>query len=192
MKIRIYLLLFFVFPAIGFTQTYTVDTGHSRIGFSIRHFVINTIHGNFSDFDGTINYDPANAANCSVKGNIQAASINTQNEKRDGDLRGSNFFDTTKYPELAFESTKVEGKNGNLNVTGNFTMHGITKVISFPVTVKGPVKDLWEKQRIGISARLRISRRDFGILYDRKMDNGDVVLSDEVEIEIDAEAVEGK
>ena len=190
MKKRLFLFLILVLPLTGFTETYTVDTAHSRIGFSIRHFVINTIHGNFSDYNGTIIYNPSDAALCSVKGTIQAGSIITQNERRDADLRSANFFDTAKYPKIHFESTKVEGKNGNLNVTGNFTMHGITKVISFPAIVKGPVKDLWGNKRIGVSARLRIARRDFGILYDRKMDSGDVVLSDDVEIAIDAEAVE--
>ena len=193
MKFRIVLSFVSIFfcASIIHTETYSVDAGHSSVGFSVRHFVINRVHGSFSDFSGTIIYDPANTSNGSVRGKIQVASINTNNEKRDQDLRGANFFDSSNHPEIIFESTKVEGEKGNLNVTGNFSMHGITKEISFPVRISGPVQDLWGKQRIGISARLTISRRDFGILYDRKMDNGDVVLSNEVEIEIDAEAVAG-
>jgi polyisoprenoid-binding protein YceI len=190
MKIQI--LIFSVLIAAAFSvcnaETYTIDEGYSRIGFSIRHFVINRVHGSFSKFSGTVNYDPADASNCSVRGMINSASIDTSNEKRDADLRGVNFFDIAKYPEISFESTRVEGKQGSLQVTGKLTLHGISRDISFPVTVTGPVRDLWGKQRIGISGKFVINRRDFGIIYDRKMDNGQVVLSDEVEIELDAEA----
>jgi polyisoprenoid-binding protein YceI len=180
----------YIFVAATFCQseTFTIDEGHSRIGFSIRHFVINRIHGSFTKFSGTVNYDPSNASNCSVRGVIDSASINTNNEKRDSDLRGINFFDAAKYPEISFESTRVEGKDGKLNVSGKLILHGVTREISFPVTITGPVKDLWGKQRIGISGQLKINRRDFGFVYDRKLDNGQVVLSDEVEIELDAEA----
>jgi polyisoprenoid-binding protein YceI len=190
MKMRNSFLIFLIFATVQLCcgETYTIDQEHTRIGFSIRHFVINRIHGSFTKFSGTVNYDPDNVPNCSVRGVIDSASINTSNEKRDHDLRGVNFFDVTKYPEILFQSTQVEGKNGKLNVSGKLTLHGVTREISFPVTVSGPVKDLWGKQRIGISGRLTINRRDFGLVYDRKLDNGEVVLSDEVEIELDAEA----
>jgi polyisoprenoid-binding protein YceI len=190
MKYRNLLCGVFILVAATFCQceTYTIDAGHSRIGFTIRHFVINRVHGSFTKFSGTVIYDPANSTNCSVRGVIDAESINTSNERRDTDLRGPNFFDTARYPEISFESTRVDGKQGNLNVSGKLTLHGVTREISFPVSVTGPVKDLWGKQRIGISGRFVINRRDFGIVYDRKLDNGEVVLSDEVEIELDAEA----
>jgi polyisoprenoid-binding protein YceI len=173
------------------SETYTIDAGHSRIGFSIRHFVINRVHGSFTKFSGTVVYDPADVKNCSVRGVIDSESINTSNEKRDSDLRGENFFDTARYPEITFESSRVDGKNGNLNVSGKLTLHGVSREITFPVQVSGPVKDLWGKQRIGISGRFVINRRDFGIIYDRKLDSGEVVLSDEVEVELDAEAQTG-
>jgi polyisoprenoid-binding protein YceI len=190
MKTRnlLFSVLIFYSVSVCNAETYTIDEGHSRIGFSIRHFVINRVHGSFTKFSGTVNYDPANASNCSVRGVIDSASINTSNEKRDADLRGPNFFDTVKYPEILFQSMQIEGKQGSLKVTGKLTIHGVTREINFPVTVTGPVKDLWGKQRIGISGRFVINRRDFGIIYDRKMDNGEVVLSDEVEIELDGEA----
>jgi polyisoprenoid-binding protein YceI len=190
MKFRTLLFIGFFFGVISFcaAETYTIDEAHSRIGFSIRHFVINRVQGSFTKFSGTVVYDPANYINCSVRGVIDAESINTSNEKRDSDLRGTNFFDTGKYPEITFESTHVDGKQGSLNVSGKLTLHGVTREITFPITVSGPVKDLWGKQRIGISGQFVINRRDFGIIYDRKLDNGEVVLSDEVEIEIDAEA----
>jgi polyisoprenoid-binding protein YceI len=190
MKYRNLLFTGYIVVAATFCQseTYTIDEGHTRIGFSIRHFVINRIHGSFTKFSGTVIYNPDNVPNSSVRGVIDSASINTSNEKRDYDLRGVNFFDVARYPEISFESTRVEGKNGKLNVSGKLTLHGVTREISFPVTVSSPIKDLWGKQRIGISGRLTINRHDFGLVYDRKLDNGEVVLSDNVEIELDAEA----
>src|SRR5262245_28916397 len=117
--------------------TYTIDQNHSNVGFSVRHF-FSKVPGNFQKFSGTIVYDPANPAAASVKAEIDATSINTRNEKRDGHLNSEDFFFTSKYPTLTFESTKVTAAGeGKLKVEGNLTMRGVTKPVTMDVTYLG-------------------------------------------------------
>src|SRR5439155_23792650 len=129
-------------------DTYKIDPVHSSVGFSVRHMVINSVKGKFKQFSGTVVMD--NDAVKEANGTIQTASIDTGNAQRDNDLRSANFFDVGKYPTITFQSKRLEKKGDETVLIGDYTMHGVTKEISLPVKVSGPVKDPWGAMRIGL------------------------------------------
>jgi polyisoprenoid-binding protein YceI len=176
--------------AVQAADTYKLDPAHSTVGFAVSHMVINTVRGKFDQFTGTVTL--ADNAVQEAAGTIQTKSVNTGVEMRDKDLRSSNFFDVEKYPTITFQSKRTEKKGGDVRLVGDFTMHGVTKEISLPVIVKGPVKDPWGNTRIGLEAKAKLNRRDYGLLYSKLLETGGLVVGDEVEIEINAEAVKAK
>ncbi len=166
--------------------TYKVDADHSGVSFTIRHFVSN-VPGRFRDFDGVIKYDPKNPTASSVEFTVQAASIDTANNNRDEHLRSPDFFDVQKFPTLTFTSTKVVPKGNNtLDVTGNMTLHGVTKQITIPVEVMGFVKTP-RGEKGGFETSFKLDRKEYGITWNNVMDSGPV-LGDEVKITIAIEA----
>ncbi len=178
-----------IFATAAAADTYQVDPYHTRVGFSIRHMVINNVDGSFKEFTGKIEYDGKDLATFNASGTIRAASIDTAIQGRDDHLRGPDFFDVAKFPEITFAGKKVEQKGGGYVLVGDFTMHGVTKEIELPLTVTGPIKDMEGKQRIGLETGLTINRKDYGINWSKVMDNGGLVVGDEVKIQINAEAV---
>ncbi len=168
-------------------DTYNLDPAHSTIGFAVSHMVINTVKGKFNEFTGTVAVESSGIQE--AKGTIQAKSVDTGVARRDADLKSANFFDADKYPTITFQSKRAEKKGDDTVLVGDFTMHGVTKELSLPVTVKGPVKDPWGNSRIGLQARAKIDRRDYGLLYNKTLETGGLVVGHEVEIEINAEAV---
>jgi len=152
--------------------------------------VINTVHGKFNDFNGTVTLDGKNVTD--AKGTIQTKSIDTGVPKRDGHLKSADFFDVEKYPTITFASKKAETKDGQTVLVGDFTMHGVTKEISLPVTVKGPIKDPMGMERIGLQAKTTINRKDYGLTYNKALETGGVMVGEEVELEINAEATKTK
>ena len=178
-------------PALGDTETFTFDKAHSLVGFRIRHFV-SKVEGRFKDFDGTIWIDRTNPSASKVELTIQAASIDTANENRDKDLRSDNFFDTAKYPTITFKSTKIERKGKDAyDVTGEFTMHGVTKTITVPVKHGGFLKIKGRTgmtEKTGFEISFPLNRKDFGIVWNRPLDTGGFMLSDEVDINVQVEA----
>jgi polyisoprenoid-binding protein YceI len=171
--------------------TWHADTRHSVLSFKIRHLFSKT-SGRFEDWSATLNFDPGKIEEGSVKVEIQAASVNTDNERRDADLRSPNFFDVEKYPSLSFTSTKIsKGENGYV-LHGKLTIRGVTKEISFPFAFDGAGPDPWGGTRAGFSATLSIDRKDFGIVWNKTMDQGGLMLGDTVDIDIELEAVEDK
>ena len=174
------------FSAGAEAATWTVDQGHSSVGFTIRH-IFSNVPGSFDKFSGTIDYDPANPAAGSVKVEIDAASINTKVAKRDDHLRSADFFDVAKYPALTFQSTKVtKGEGNKLSVEGNLTMHGVTKPVTLNATFLGAGPAMGG-QRAGFEATTKIDRKDFGIVWNKTLDTG-TLLGDEVMIAINLEA----
>src|SRR5437899_3957476 len=129
----------------GAEDTYKTDPVHSTVGFSVRHLVINNVKGKFKQFSGTVVMD--NDAIKEANETIQTASIDTGNPQRDNDLRSGNFFDVAKHPTITFQSKRVEKKGDETVLVGDYTMHGVTKEISLPVKVSGPVKDPWGAMR---------------------------------------------
>jgi polyisoprenoid-binding protein YceI len=182
------LTLALALPALAMAEPvgYKVDADHSGVSFTIRHFVTN-MPGRFRDFDGLIKYDRQNPASSSVEFTVKAASIDTANNDRDEHLRSKDFFDVEKFPTLTFTSTKVVPKGDNeLEVTGNFTMHGVTKQITIPVEVLGFAKTP-RGEKGGFETSFKVNRKEFGITWNNMMDSGPV-LGDEVKVSIAIEA----
>lgn len=171
---------------------YEIDTAHSTIAFSVRHLMISTVKGNFTEFSGTIIYNEDDLTACSARVTIKTASINTANQARDNHLRNSDFFDAPKFPEITFTSTKMEKQGDEFMLTGNLTMRGVTRPVIIPFKITGKITDPWGNPRLGLTASLKINRQDFGISWSKSMDGGGLVVGDEVEIQIDLEAVQAK
>lgn len=171
-------------------DTYKVDPAHSTIGFSIDHLVINTVHGRFRQFDGSIAIDPDSGnALKEATATIQSKSIDTDISKRDDHLRSPDFFDAEKFPAITFEAKEVK-KDGNQQVlAGKFTMHGVTKDVSLPVTVKGPIKDPWGNTRIGLEVNTKLNRKDYGLTWNKALEAGGLMVGEDVTIQINAEFV---
>jgi polyisoprenoid-binding protein YceI len=179
-------------PASAATSNWQIDPNHSSAQFAVRHLAISTVRGAFTKVNGSIQLDDKDISKSSVEVTIDAASVDTRVEARDKDLRSDHFFDVEKYPTLTFKSTKVEQvESGKLKVTGDLTIHGVTKQVV--LDVDGPtaaVKDPWGNQRAAVNATTKINRQDFGVKWNAKMDNGGLVVGDDVAITIDAEMVQ--
>ncbi len=172
------------FSSVAAAAAYEIDESHSSVAFKVKHFV-SIVRGNFESFKGTVEFDEANPAASSTSVSIDAKTINTSNAKRDEHLRNPDFFEVEKYPQITFTSTKVEdGK-----ITGNLTMHGVTKEVVLDYTFNGTATDPWGGQRAGFSATTEIDRKDFGITFNKVLDNGGLMLGEKVQIEIEIEAV---
>ena len=175
-------------PAAAETTTFAIDAGHSDVSFLIRH-MMSKVRGTFNDFSGTIVRDDQDPSKSSVELVIQAASIDTRNDSRDEDLRGEDFFEVAKFPTITFKSTAVEKVSDNFyKVTGDFTMHGVTKSITLPVGFSGQLKDARGNLRAGFSMDTKLDRKEYGIIWNRALDSGGHLLSDEVDISINIEA----
>jgi polyisoprenoid-binding protein YceI len=170
-------------------DTYTVDKNHSDASFRIRHFA-SKVRGRFADFDGTIQADPAKPEASSVTFNIKAASIDTGQPDRDKHLKSADFFDVEKFPDITFKSSKFAsaGKD-QYDVTGTLTMHGVSKEVTLPVVYLGTVKDPRGTERASFEIDTKLNRKDFGINWNKTLDNGGLMLSDDVEVEIALETV---
>jgi polyisoprenoid-binding protein YceI len=173
--------------AASAAETYTIDPAHSTVGFAVSHMVINTVHGKFDEFTGTVAVETNQVQE--AKGEIQTKSVNTGVAMRDKDLRSANFFDVEKFPTITFQAKRAEKTGDDTVLVGDFTMHGVTKEISLPLKLKGPIKDPWGNTRIGLEAKTKLSRKDYGLTYNKALETGGLVVGDEVEIEINAEAV---
>ncbi len=173
----------------GAEVAYQVDPDHTVIGFSIRHMVISDVKGRFNKFSGVVAYDPEDISTLKASGTIDAASVDTSSRKRDEHLRSADFFDVAQYPNITFESARVEKQGDGYVLFGNLTIRGVTKEVALPIMVTGPITDPWGKTRIGIEVNGSINRKDFGIVWGKVMDNGGLLIGDEVKIAINAEAV---
>ena len=167
-------------------DTYKVDPAHSSIGFSIDHMVIDTVHGRFRQFDGSITVDPDHGNALKQAGaTIQTSSIDTDVDRRDNHLRSADFFDAEKYPTITFESTGIAGQT----LTGKFTMHGVTKEITLPFTLKGPIQDPRGNVHLALEARTKLNRKDYGVSWNKTLDAGGLMVGEEVNIEINGSFV---
>lgn len=172
----------------GAETVWVVDPNHSEAAFRIRHLVSN-VSGRFNEFEGRIQVDEENPADSSVSFTIDAASIDTGNERRDGHLRSEDFFDVENHPEITFESTRVEPKGDGLyHVTGDLTMRGVTKQVTLPVRHLGTMTGMGGRDVAGFEVETTLDRKDFGIVWNRALDTGGVVLGDEVAVRISIEA----
>ena len=186
-------LLLLTVPVILSAQnaTWRIDPLHSLAQFSVRHMMISTVRGQFGGVKGSIEYDPKNPAAARVEATIDCTTINTGEPKRDNDLKGEEFFDIKKYPVMTFRSKRVEVAGpGRLKVTGDLTINAVTKQVVLDVEgPTEPIKDTQGRQKIGVSGTTKISRKEFGILYNPILETGGVAVSDEVSIVLDIELI---
>ncbi len=168
-----------------------LDKDHSNVGFKVKHLVITTVEGSFSDYDGHIMFDGKNWKDAVVEVTVQMESVNTNNEKRDQHLRSADFFEVDKFPVMTFKSTKVTpaDENGNFKITGDLTIKGVTHQVTFDGVFHGLVTGPMGKTRAGFSASTTIDRQDYNVKWDNKLQDGTIVVSDDVKIEIEFQAI---
>lgn len=166
-----------------FAGNYSIDAGHTNVGFTVKHMMITNLTGKFNDISGMFEFDEKTKVLKSISGEIITASINTSNEKRDEHLKEADLFDSTQFPKITFKSTKIE-KN---KVHGELTMKGVTKAVTLDLETSGVIIDPWGKQKTGFSLNGKIKRTDFGISWNKALETGGVAVSDEVKLSIDIE-----
>jgi polyisoprenoid-binding protein YceI len=183
------LALFSCNLSLAATTEWKLDPQHSAAQFSVRHLAISTVRGAFSKVTGTVSVDDQDVSKSTVNVTIDVATVDTREPARDKDLRSDHFFDADHFPTMTFKSAKVEQVSpGKLKVTGDLTIRGNTKQVVLEVEgPTAPVKDPWGNQRAAVNATTKINRQDFGVKWNATMDNGGVVVGDDVNINIDAE-----
>jgi polyisoprenoid-binding protein YceI len=171
--------------------SWRIDPLHSSAQFSVKHMMISTVRGQFGGVKGTVVYDPKNPTAAKVEATIDCSTVNTGEPKRDADLKTAEFFDVKKYPVMTFKSKQVEVAGaGKLRVTGDLTINAVTRPVV--LDLEGPtaqVHDAQGRDKIGVSGETKISRKEFGILYNPVLEGGGVVVSDEVKIVLEIELI---
>ena len=172
-------------------MAWEIDPAHSEAIFSVKHMMFSTVRGHFNVLSGHLHIDEEHPENSWVDAQVDAGSVDTRDEKCDGHLRSPDFFDAEHYPILTFKSTKVEKVGGNeYRVLGDLTMHGVTKPVVFKAEYNGQGKNPWGLQVAGLSAKSKVNRKDWGLNWNAALESGGVLVSEDVNIEIDLEAVQ--
>jgi polyisoprenoid-binding protein YceI len=171
-------------------EKFTFDPVHSTVGFWVRHLMISKVHGRFTQWSGTLEFDEANPAASKVEVQIDVASVDTKDAQRDGHLKSPDFFDVEKYPHITFKSTSVEvAGDKHYHVKGDFSMHGATHPVTLDVEYAGRAKHPQGGERAGFSAHTSINRKDYGVNFNMVLEAGGVALSEKVEIDLDIQAI---
>jgi polyisoprenoid-binding protein YceI len=168
---------------------YTIDSTHSRLGFSARHAMVTTVRGQFDDYAGSAHVDTATPAHSNVSVTIQATSIDTTAEDRDGHLRSADFFDVEQFPTITFVSTDVERDGDDWNITGDLTIKGVTKSVTIPFELTGSAQDPFGNTRIGFEGATSINRKDFGLTWNAALETGGVLVSEKIKLDFDISAI---
>jgi len=179
-------------PSLAFASSWKIDPDHSNAQFKVRHMMVSYVRGNFPEVQGLIQIDDQDLSKSSVEVTIAAASIDTNQAKRDTHLKSPDFFDVEKYPTLTFKSKQVTvGPDNTLRILGDLTIHGVTKEVE--LTVSGPTpsaKDPWGNVRRGAEATAKVNRKDFGLVWNKTLETGGVLVGDDVEINIEIEMIQ--
>ncbi|MES1182206.1 MAG: YceI family protein [Myxococcales bacterium] len=171
-------------------MTWKIDSAHSDVGFAVRHMMISTVRGKFTKVEADVSLDPAKLEQATVTARIDAASIDTREEKRDGHLRSPDFFDVANYPTLTFTSTKVTRSGDDIEVTGNLKIKDQEHPITLKGEVTGPSKDPWGNMRVGFSLTGELDREKFGLTWNQALEAGGVLVAKKVKIELEAQLVQ--
>jgi polyisoprenoid-binding protein YceI len=174
------------------SAVWQIDPAHTQVEFAVRHLMISTVRGRFSDVTGTLTLPDGDFSGASLEASIGAASIDTREAQRDAHLRSSDFLDAETFPRIVFTTRRVEADRRHpdrLLVVGDLTLRGITRDVTLAVIVEGRGPDPWGGERVGFSATGRISRKDFGLTWNQLLETGGVAVGDEVKITIDTEFV---
>lgn len=178
-----------VVPSFAFAGTYAIDEAHSSAQFSVKHMMVANVKGEFTKLSGSAVLDDKNPKKNKIDATIDASTINTRNEKRDGHLKSPDFFDTAKHPTITFKSTEVKKVGeGKYEAKGNLTMRGVTKAVVLEVEAPATeIKDPYGNVKRGATATTTINRKDFGLNWNAALETGGVVVGDEVKVTIDVE-----
>lgn len=189
-KTAITLALLVMLPVLAHADTWQIDPAHTNVEFTVRHMMISNVKGQFQKTAGTITVNGSDAASAQIDATIDASSVDTRVERRDMHLKSPDFLDVAKYPTITFKSTKVEADGPNKwKVTGDLTLHGVTKPVVLDVESSGAPVSMGGKTHAGASATTKIKRSDFGLTWNKALEAGGVMVGDEVAISIDVEAI---
>lgn len=182
------LTLLLAAPA-AFAQTWELDKAHSNVSFSVKHLMVTNVRGEFRDFTATVTPNEKDVTKSAIEAVVKVTSIDTREPKRDEHLKSADFFDVAKFPDMVFKSTSIsKAGKGKFKMKGDLTVHGVTKPVVFDLELPAaPVKDPWGMERIGALATATINRKDFGVTWNKTLDNGGLLVGEEVKIIIDAE-----
>ena len=171
-------------------MSWQIDKAHSDISFSVRHMMISTVRGRFEDFDGTFEINETNPTQSKVEIVVQAASINTKEEQRDGHLKSPDFLDVAQYPTLTFKSSRIEKVDEHhFNLIGNLTIKDVSKQVTLPVEYAGQAKSPWGTISAGFTASTKINRKDWNLTWNQALETGGVLVGDDITINIELELV---
>lgn len=170
---------------------WSIDNAHSQVGFAVKHLMISTVRGGFGAVSGTVQFPEGEYRDATADVTIDAASIDTRDDKRDAHLRSADFFDVEKFPTLTFKSRRVQGIKGDtFQLVGDLTIKGITREVVLDVEVDGFQKDPWGGQRAGFSATTRVNRKDFGLTWNQALETGGLLVGDEIKISLDVQLLQ--
>lgn len=170
--------------------TWNIDTSHSGAHFSVRHLMITNVRGEFGGLSGTVEFDAAAPEKSRVTASVDTTTVSTRDEKRDGHLKSADFFEVEKHPKMTFQSTSIAKKGDGYTLTGDLTIRGTTKSVTFAVEgPSAPEKDPWGNTRIGATATATVDRRDFGLTWNAALESGGVLVGHEVKISIEVSLV---
>ena len=171
------------------TGTWAVDTAHSKAGFAVKHMGIATVRGEFTDFESALEIGD-DISTAEVPGKVKVASVDTSEEGRDGHLRSPDFFDADAYPEMTFASTHIEAVDDEtFAITGDLTLHGVTKEIVLHAEVQGTDVDPWGNDRVGLEITGELSRGDYGMKFNQALGSGNMLVGDKVKLALDVSAI---
>ena len=171
-------------------MAWNIDPVHSQVTFSVKHMVVSTVKGNFKVFGGKIEINEANPQNSWVEANADTSSVDTRDVNRDNHLRSPDFFDAATYPEITFKSKNIQAAgDGEYRILGDLSLHGVTQEVAFQAEYAGQLKDVYGKQRAGLTAKATINRKDFGLGWNAVLETGGLAVSEKVGIEIELAAV---
>ena len=190
-KTAIAIVMMVALPVLAHADTWQIDPAHTNVEFTVRHMMISNVKGQFQKTSGTITANGIDPASAKIDATIDATSIDTRVDRRDAHLKSPDFLDVAKFPTITFKSTKVEAAGpGKWKVTGDLTLHGVTKPVVLDVEGTGaPIHDPMGNTRAGASATTKIRRSDFGLIWNKALEAGGVMVGDEVAISIDLEAI---
>jgi polyisoprenoid-binding protein YceI len=178
-------------PTTSSLTAWNLDPAHSPAEFKVKHMMISNVKGNFSGISGVLQLDAGDITRSSIEASIPVATVNTGDAQRDGHLKSADFFDAERFPAMTFKSTAVQRiGEGELAVTGNLTLHGVTRAVTFAVEgPTEPAKDPWGNMRVGLSATTKINRKDFGLTWNAALEAGGVLVGDDVTIMLDVQFI---
>jgi polyisoprenoid-binding protein YceI len=177
-------------PAVAHAADYEIDSSHSAAAFTVKHMMISNVRGELSGLKGTVSWAKPDFSDAKIDVTIDVSTIDTREPNRDKHLKSPDFFDVAKYPTLTFKSTKVVKSGDKVKITGDLTLHGVTKSVTFDAAAPSKeMKDPWGNVRVASAATTKINRKDYGLNWNKALEAGGVLVGDEVSIEVNLELV---